>query len=106
MALNLLQVKNKILIPEKSKLWRKKIILEEEPEEGEQEEEQEGESKEGEQEGEQEEQQEPEEKEKPKREKGRKTMRPIKGVAILGPEVRLEIDGRPIERFIPQKMPT
>ena len=110
---NLLQVKTKILISEKSKIWRKKIILEEEPDEVVSEKESEKEQGEpGQEEQEkqgQEEQGEPgqeEEKQPEKKEKGRRTTRPVQGVAVLGPEVQLEIDGRPIERFIPQKMPT
>jgi hypothetical protein len=128
MASNLLQVKNKKLI---SKPRRKKIILEQEEEQGEEEREQGEEEREqeerkqedqereeqkeqeqgeqereeqGEQEEEQKEQKEGEQEER-KEEKGRKTKRPVKGVAILGPEVPLEIDHRPIVRFMPEKQP-
>ena len=122
MASKLLQVKNKKLI---SKPRRKKIILEQE--EGEQEEregeqeEREEEKEEGEREGEEEEKErqredkrqrereeekeEEEEEEEKGKEKKRKTKRPVKGVAILGPEVPLEIDHRPIVRFMPEKQP-
>lgn len=123
MASNLLQVKNKKLI---SKPRRKKIILEQE--EGEQEREEiEGEREEGEEKEREERQEEEgeedrrereeeeererqrqreEEKEEEKgKEKKRKTKRPVKGVAILGPEVPLEIDHRPIVRFMPEKQP-
>ncbi len=93
LASNLLQVKNKKLIPH-----RKKIILEQEEEKGEREEEK-GEREEEKEKGEREE-------EKEKGEKRRKTKRPVKGVAILGPEVPLEIDHRPIVRFMPEKQPT
>jgi hypothetical protein len=101
LASNLLQVKNKKLI---STPRRKKIILEQEEEKGEREEEK-GEREED--KGEREEDKgEREEDKGEKGEKRRKTKRPVKGVAILGPEVPLEIDHRPIVRFMPEKQPT
>jgi len=113
MASNLLQVKNKKLI---SKPRRKKIILEQEEEQEEEEEREKGEEEEerekekGEEEKERERREQEEEKEEEKegekgKEKKRKTKRPVKGVAILGPEVPLEIDHRPIVRFMPEKQP-
>ena len=103
MASNLLQVKNKKLI---SKPRRKKIILEQEEEQEEEKQEEEEKEEEKEKERERERIQQEEEKEGEKgKEKKRKTKRPVKGVAILGPEVPLEIDHRPIVRFMPEKQP-
>ena len=94
-ASNLLQVKIKKLISERP---RKKIILEEDTEKESEEEEQ----KDTKQQEEKEKETETKEERKTKR---RKTTPPVKGVAIIGPEVPLLIDNRPITRFIPKKQP-
>ena len=86
-ASNLLQVKSKKLISDQAIQRRKKIVLEEDTEKEEEKEEKE------------------EEKEEEKKDRRRKTSRPVKGVAIIGPEVPLLIDNRPIVRFMPNKQP-
>ena len=89
-----LPVKSKILIPNQR---RKKIVLEEEDSDEEKEKPT--------QEPAQEEPAQEEPIEESKRRIRRKTAQPVKGVAIVGPEVPLLIDNRPIRRFMPTKQP-